>query len=78
MAEHVRDVTAPGGKRFTFEELPEAVEALQAGEDIDYQGASGPIDMDEAGDTTAGVYDVWGFEGGGIETAGEVEISPGG
>ena len=29
-------------------ELPEAIEALQNGDDIDYQGASGAIDMDEA------------------------------
>ena len=75
MAAEVRSVSGPPGEQYTFEELPEAIEALERGEDIDYQGASGPIDMDEAGDTTAGVYDVWGFEDGKIETTGEVDVS---
>ena len=38
----------PRGDQYTWEELPEAIEALQNGDDIDYQGASGPIDLDEA------------------------------
>jgi ABC-type branched-subunit amino acid transport system substrate-binding protein len=58
MAEVVQDISAFFGDEFTFEQLPEAIEALQNGDDIDYQGASGPIDMDEAGDATAGVYDI--------------------
>ena len=42
--------------------LPDAVEALQNGDDIDYQGASGAIDMDENGDATAGVYDIYEYK----------------
>ena len=74
MAEQVRGVSAAPGQKFTWEQLPEAVRALQAGRDIDYDGASGPIDMNEAGDATAGVYDLFRYEGGKLDTFGEVPI----
>jgi branched-chain amino acid transport system substrate-binding protein len=63
MAEHLVDVSAPPGTPYTWEQLPEAIKALQNGDDIDYQGASGAIDMDDAGDATAGVYDIYTFKG---------------
>jgi Periplasmic binding protein len=53
MALKLIDNTAPRGTEYSWDELPEAVEALGAGEDIDYDGASGPIDMDEHGDASA-------------------------
>ena len=64
IAAAIPDLTAPGGRLYTWEQLPQAIEALQKGEDIDYQGASGSINMDEAGDATAGVYDIFEFEDG--------------
>jgi branched-chain amino acid transport system substrate-binding protein len=69
-------ISAPPGEAFTWEQLPEAIEALQNGEDIDYQGASGPIDMDENGDATAGVYDIYEFKNGAPETVDEIEVTP--
>jgi len=33
-----------------------AVAAIAGGDDIDYQGASGPIDFDAAGDPAAATY----------------------
>jgi branched-chain amino acid transport system substrate-binding protein len=74
MAEVVQDVSAPEGDQYTWEELPEAIEALQNGDDIDYQGASGPIDMDENGDATAGVYDIYEFTDGVPEPTDEIEV----
>ena len=50
MADQVRDVSAAPGTNYTFQQLPEAIKALENGDDIDYQGASGPIDMNDAGD----------------------------
>jgi hypothetical protein len=47
------DNTAPAGTEYSWQELPDAVEALEAGEDINYMGASGPIDMDENGNASA-------------------------
>jgi branched-chain amino acid transport system substrate-binding protein len=74
MAAALRDITAPGGQQYTFEEIPAAIEALQNGEDIDYQGASGPVDLNEAGDPTAGVYDVFEFQQGEPEMIDQVPL----
>jgi ABC-type branched-subunit amino acid transport system substrate-binding protein len=75
MADVVRDVSAPPGDKFTFEQLPDAIEALQNGDDIDYEGAAGAIDMDDAGDATAGVYDINRFlPSGELEVIGEVPV----
>jgi ABC-type branched-subunit amino acid transport system substrate-binding protein len=76
MADVVRDVSAPPGDQYTWEELPAAIEALQNGDDIDYQGASGPIDMDENGDATAGVYDIYEFKGLEPIAVDEIEVTP--
>ena len=59
---------------FTWQQLPGAIKALEDGKDIDYTGASGPIDMDVHGDPTAGVFDVYRYSGNGLEVAGEVPV----
>jgi ABC-type branched-subunit amino acid transport system substrate-binding protein len=74
MAEQIVNVSGPGGTEFTWEELPQAIAALQDGEDIDYTGASGPVDLNEDGDPTAGVYDVFEFQNGTPEEVDEVPI----
>jgi ABC-type branched-subunit amino acid transport system substrate-binding protein len=61
LADHVRAVSGPPGHRYTWQQLPDAIRALEEGKDIDYQGASGPIDMNRAGDATAGSYDVYEY-----------------
>jgi branched-chain amino acid transport system substrate-binding protein len=38
---------------------------LEAGEDIDYDGASGPVDLSDVGEPTIGVYDVWAYDAAG-------------
>ena len=74
MAESIVDVTAPPGKKFTFEQLPQAVEALESGEDIDYEGASGPVDWDENGDLSRYIYDISEFKGGKLVKVDTVEV----
>jgi branched-chain amino acid transport system substrate-binding protein len=68
------DVTAPGGAKYTFEELAQAVEALEKGEDIDYEGASGPIDWEENGDLSRYIYDISQFKGGELTKVDTVEV----
>jgi branched-chain amino acid transport system substrate-binding protein len=75
MAAEVRDISGPPGDKFTFEQLPDAIEALQDGDDIDYDGPSGAIDMDEAGDATAGVYDISEFRKGTLQPVDEVPVA---
>lgn len=64
MTAQIRDIANAPGTEFTFEELPDAIEALSRGEDINYQGVSGPIEFDERGDLTQSRYDVFTYEGG--------------
>ena len=79
MKDELRDVSGPPGTKYTWEQLPELIQALQDGEDVDYEGAAGPIDLDENGDPTAGVYDVLVFRGGELESVRQVAaIEPGG
>lgn len=74
IAAEIQAVSAAPGDKYTWEELPDAIEALQNGDDIDYVGASGEVDMDENGDATAGVYDIYEFKGGAPEPIDEVEV----
>jgi branched-chain amino acid transport system substrate-binding protein len=75
MADEVRNVSAPPGTKYSWQQLPEAIKALQDGNDIDYQGASGAIDMNEDGDATAGVYDTFEFKNGSLEITGELPVA---
>ena len=54
-----------------------ASEALGAGEDVDYVGASGPVDLDDAGDIVRGAITIWTVEGEAIadQETREVDLS---
>jgi len=41
-----------------------APKAAAAGDDIDYEGASGPIDLDENGDPSSANYSTWSYKNG--------------
>jgi ABC-type branched-subunit amino acid transport system substrate-binding protein len=75
MAAQIQAVSGPPGTKYTWEQLPQAVDDLQNGADIDYQGASGAIDLDEEGNPTAGVYDIFRYEGGEVENIDEVPLA---
>lgn len=65
-------VTKGGEKCSAFADCKEL---LDAGEDIDYDGASGVLDFSDAGEPTAGSYDVWEFGAdGSFETVDTVVI----
>ena len=74
MAAEVRDISAPPGTSYSWEQLPEAIKALQDGKDINYIGATGEIDMNDAGDATSGVYDLYRYKGGKIDIYSELPI----
>jgi branched-chain amino acid transport system substrate-binding protein len=74
MASAVRQVSGPPGAKYSWQQLPQAVKAVEQGHDIDYQGASGPIDLDQAGDPTAGVYDLFRFRGGALQVYGQAPV----
>ena len=74
MAAELQNVSGPGGDKYTFEQLSEAIDALQNGDDIDYEGASGPLDLNEDGDPTSGVYDIYRYKGGKLEVFDELPV----
>jgi branched-chain amino acid transport system substrate-binding protein len=59
IADRLQAVSGPPGGKYDWRQLPQAVEALQAGEEIDYEGASGPIDFDDDGEPAAASYEVF-------------------
>lgn len=65
-------MSGPPGQKYTFEQLPEAVKALPDGEDIDYEGASRPIDLDDKGDLSRYIYSVIRFQNGKLSTVKQV------
>jgi ABC-type branched-subunit amino acid transport system substrate-binding protein len=74
MAAELQDVSGPGGEKYTFEQLPEIIKDLQDGNDIDYEGASGPVDLNEDGDPTSGVYDLYRYKNGKIDVYDETPV----
>jgi neutral amino acid transport system substrate-binding protein len=77
MADHVSAVSDPPGHRYTWQQLPDAIRALENGKDIDYQGASGPIDLNRAGDATAGSNDVYEHRDDGLTVVDELSLKRG-
>ena len=78
----VRRVSSPPGTKYSWQQLPAAIEALEAGKEIDYQGASGPIDilpldLTEPGDPTAGFYDAYRFKDARLTVYGTLSVPPG-
>lgn len=55
------EVSGPPGDKYTFLELGDAIRALADGEDIDFDGVSGPLDLDGNGDPTTATYEVYRY-----------------
>lgn len=54
------------------EGIKSALAMLQAGQSVNYDGASGPVDLDARGDVTSGTYVVWKVQGKAIHLTPEV------
>ena len=67
----LRDIANPPGDTINpgTEGWQAAVAALTAGDDINYEGASGPADFDEHGDVSKGTILIWQITGEEIKTA---------
>ena len=61
IARHLRRIASPPGEKYTYLELSQAIRALRAGREIDYQGIAGPIDWDAKGDPAAATYDFYKY-----------------
>ena len=72
--DNLTTVANPDGEAFGPENLAEAVEAVQAGDAINYGGASSSIDFDGNGDITAATYEIFEFTDDGISTQSTVDF----
>ena len=60
---NLRAVANPPGEVVTYNEFAKAFKLIQAGKEINYEGVSGPVDFDKAGDMAQGVIEVWKIQG---------------
>ena len=72
IASEVRAVSGPPGLQVGPDQLGRAVRVLRAGREVDYQGASGPLDLDPAGDPTVAEFGVYAYRGGRMRTVGAI------
>ncbi|UTF52929.1 ABC transporter substrate-binding protein [Natronosalvus rutilus] len=63
----IPEVANPEGTEYGPSELADAAAAVAGGEEINYVGASSPVDFDENGDVVSASYDVMRYQGGGLE-----------
>jgi ABC-type branched-subunit amino acid transport system substrate-binding protein len=68
IASKLRAISGPPGEKYTFLQLPQAIKALRAGKDINYEGVAGPIDWDANGDPAAATYDYYKYINGTLTT----------
>jgi ABC-type branched-subunit amino acid transport system substrate-binding protein len=71
---HMNDVTQDGDKCTSY---AQCLSLLKQGKNIDYDGASGPLDFTKVGEPSIGTYDVWHFDNkGAVTTDKQVVITP--
>ncbi|MHB8420774.1 MAG: ABC transporter substrate-binding protein [Myxococcales bacterium] len=74
VASHLVQVSAGAGTAVGPADYAAAVAALDAGQAVNYGGASGPVDFDANGDVV-GPYDIWQVQGGQVVVV-EHSVSP--
>ncbi len=60
------EVASPPGEKFGWKQIDAALERVRAGQDVDYDGASGAIDFDANGDVTLHHVEFWTVEASSI------------
>lgn len=69
----IRKIAGPPGKKYNFTQLGAALKAVSAGKDINYEGVSGPVDLNGRGDPTTGLYDLFQFKNGKLITLRQID-----
>ncbi|ERH05930.1 MAG: ABC-type branched-chain amino acid transport system, periplasmic component [Halonotius sp. J07HN4] len=75
IAEQMGAVANPGGEEVTPSTLADGLAMAAEGTEIQYQGASSPVNFDENGDLTAATYEVFRFNQDGYEATETIEFS---
>lgn len=66
IAEQMQAVSAPPGTRFTFLNLADGIRMIARGEEVDFDGVTGPIDFDDNGDPSTATYEVYRYDSQGV------------
>jgi ABC-type branched-subunit amino acid transport system substrate-binding protein len=64
IVKQIQRVASPPGRTYTYLNLAEAIKALRAGKDINYEGAGGSDDLDQNGDLKSAIYNVFKYQDG--------------
>ncbi len=70
----IREVANPNGETVNPTNLAEAVEMVDDGQDVNYEGVSSAVDFDENGDMRAVFYEIFRYQDGGIEEIDRIEF----
>ncbi len=58
-------VSGPPGVKVTYLQMAKAIKLIQAGKQVDYEGAFSPVDFDRAGDIGSAVFEIWKYSAAG-------------
>lgn len=72
--DNLRAVANPPGEEVTYGELKKAFDLLKEGKEINYQGVSGPIVLDDNGDISVGAIEIWVIKEGEVVTDRLIEV----
>jgi ABC-type branched-subunit amino acid transport system substrate-binding protein len=71
-------VSGPPGTKVTYLQLAKAIKLIQAGKEVDYEGAFSPVDFDRNGDIGSAVFEIWKYSAPGkIDTLSTVTFRGG-
>jgi ABC-type branched-subunit amino acid transport system substrate-binding protein len=73
--DEMRNVANEGGTEVTADNIAEGLEMAANGEEINYQGAAGAVELDDAGDIAVATYQLYRYQEGGFEVLEQVEPS---
>jgi ABC-type branched-subunit amino acid transport system substrate-binding protein len=73
--DQMRAVANEGGEEVTPENLAEGLAMAADGTEINYQGAAGVIQFDDAGDIAAATYQLYRYQEGGFEVIDNIDFS---
>ncbi len=71
----IQNVASAPGDKYDYTNMSDAITALQNGDDIDFDGVSGPLDLDDNGDPTVATYEVFNYKNGKLVVDRQVEKS---
>ena len=64
IVKQIRRVSSPPGRTYSYLSLAQAIRELRAGKDINYEGVGGGADLDEKGDLSTAIYNVFTYKDG--------------